>query len=237
MRLLLLALACSLSHAVEYDAVISAAHHRAERNRLTRLERWSQAKLTPVSTNNSSVDCKHFNIQNGMVGVAIAHLYINNNASQVAQANAFFVNLSACLAPGSTGPVGQPLEMSYVSRAFALFHSESPLVAQQQVAPLSSDAEKAMKEMWYRYITQFGAFGKRYTSVWDQFGSENRDTVEQTSCYLAAETLARDPAYANRTVPGNSTVAELAQHWEAFISEWLLTPNLNLNLNLILTQQ
>ena len=149
-------------------------------------------------------------------------------------ANAFLVNLSHCLGPGQTGPVGQPLEMSYVTRAFALFHSKAPQVQklvpartlnlflnlvgwqvqQGLVPPLALEAERALSEMFYRYITQFGPLDQRFPSVWHQFGSENRDTVEQTSCYLAAQTLARDPAYATKGAPGNMTVAELAEKWE-----------------------
>ena len=78
-----------------------------------------------------------------------------------------------------------------------------------------------MQAMFYRYITQFGPFGERFSSVWHQFGSENRDVVEQTSCYLASETLAGDALYADKIVPGNISVAELAKKWEGFIYEWL----------------
>ena len=217
MRFAILALAHAINTviATDYDSLITSAHSHAESNRMARLQHWSNSTLVPIPS------CQHFNIQNGAVETAIAHLYINNNASQVGAANAFLVNLSHCLASGSSGPVGQPLEMSYVTRAFALFNSNSPLVESKQVGSLTPAAESAMQAMFYRYITQFGPFGHKFKTVWDQFGSENRDAVEQTSCYHAAETLAQDPTYATKAVPGNMTVTELASSWEGFIYEWL----------------
>ena len=102
-----------------------------------------------------------------------------------------------------------------------MFNSRSKWVQTRQVAPLAQATEAAMQAMWFRYITQFGPIEKRWPSTWFQFGSENRDTVEQTSCYLAAQTLALDPAYAQRELPGNNTVAEVAAKWEAWEYKWL----------------
>ena len=152
MRFAILALAHAINTviATDYDSLITSAHSHAESNRMARLQHWSNSTLVPIPS------CQHFNIQNGAVETAIAHLYINNNASQVGAANAFLVNLSHCLASGSSGPVGQPLEMSYVTRAFALFNSNSPLVESKQVGSLTPAAESAMQAMFYRYITQLG---------------------------------------------------------------------------------
>lgn len=64
-------------------------------------------------------------------------------------------------------------------------------------------------------------------SVWTQYQSENIDTVRQTTCFLAATTLANDASYATRALPDGTLVHAAARQWEAFVSEWLKERALN----------
>ena len=203
-----------------YDARIASAHARSEQSLAAQLRTFATQEVIPITS------CARWSIQNGAVSVAIAHMFSNDDQQQVDIANAFWYNLSHCLAPGpSMGPVGQPLEMSYVSRAFALFNSRSPAAHQRahSVAVFDAKTEAAMQRMFFRYLAQFGPLEHRFPSIHHQFGSENRDTVEQTSCYLAAQYLSLDPAYSNRTLYANNTrtVTEAATLLDDFMYSWL----------------
>ena len=85
-----------------------------------------------------------------------------------------------------------------------------------------ADSEGALQAKFYTDITQFGPFGHKFRTVCDQSGSENCDAVEQTSFYLAAQALAKDPEYAGKAAPGNMTVVSLVSSWYklGFINEW-----------------
>lgn len=217
-------------HEDMYDALIASAHARSERTLAGHLHAFASQEILPISccegTRNSQNETCHWSIQNGAVSVAIAHMFSNNNPRQVAIANAFWYNLSHCLAPGlSMGPVAQPLEMSYVARAFALFNSRSPASHRRAhtVASFDERTEAAMQRMFFRYVAQFGPLEHRFPSIHYQVGSENRDTVEQTSCYLALQYLSLDPAYSNATLYANSTrtVSQAAGLLDTFMYSWL----------------
>ena len=89
-------------------------------------------------------------------------LYTNDHATRIGEARLFFEQLARCLAgPSSSAGTGQPLEMSYVTRAFAMFNSRSAWVAGKQVAALGAAAETSMQSFFYKFLAQFGPLEKR----------------------------------------------------------------------------
>ena len=201
------AAAAAAAAPADYDATIEAVHARAAQATAARLLYAYNASIVAVGSNCTSSNSswnKHGGIQGSTYSQAMVALYNNDNATRVEQARTFFEQLAECLAgPPGTTSTQQPLEMSYVTRSFALFNSRSARVASKQVASLGPSAESAMQAFFFKYLTQFGPLEKRWgntteAAIWSQFGSENRDVNEQTSCYIAAQYLALDPGYAAR---------------------------------------
>ena len=169
-----------------------------------RLRYAYNTSIVPVGDNCTSWNTEHGGIQGSTYAPALVALYTNDNATRVGEARLFFEQLARCLAgPPSSAGTAQPLEMSYVTRAFAMFNSRSPRVASKQVAALGAAAETSMQAFFYKFLTQFGPLEHRWgttmeSAIWSQFGSENRDVNEQVACYIAAQYLALDPGYASR---------------------------------------
>eukprot|EP01048_Picozoa_sp_COSAG05_P020089 COSAG05_NODE_3325_length_2149_cov_1.597073_1_plen_693_part_10 len=187
-----------------FEATIDAVHARAARATTARLRYAYNTSIVPIGDNCTSWNTEHGGIQGSTYALALAALYINGNDTRVGEAQLFFEKLARCLAgPSSSAGTAQPLEMSYVTRAYAMFNSRSSWVASGQVAALGTAAETSMQAFFYKFLTQFGPLEKRWGAtmegaIWSQFGSENRDTNEQIACYIAAQYLALDPGYASR---------------------------------------
>lgn len=206
--------------AASYDIIIADSHARAAAIFASHCQQLASQVIVPVGDNCTTFDARG-GIQLSSYGAAIATLYLHRNKTQSAAASEFFRQLALCLGPGVSGPVQQPLEMAFVARAFALFNRRSPWLQEKHFATLSSAAEAAMQAMFFRYLVQFGPIEQRFPTIWSQYGSENRDVVEQTSCFIAAQYLSLDPMYASRMLPGNRTVADVAVLWDNFLYEWL----------------
>eukprot|EP00041_Stephanoeca_diplocostata_P010718 m.170857 g.170857 ORF g.170857 m.170857 type:complete len:550 (+) comp18272_c0_seq1:84-1733(+) len=222
----------------DFDKIISSVHTRSEANRATDVKHWV---LDPSTSIND--------IQGSMLPATIAVLFCNCNATAVSEANNFleeaFANkstlwwkstFSASSAHQSPlGPIvnysfsGSPLEVAKLVRAFSMFHSQSRFVAAGLVAPLSSKAEAGLSEFFFQYLVAETMYfpHENQRSVWTQYQSENIDTVRQTSCFLAASTLATDVAYATRKLPDGTAVHRTAKLWEMFVTEWLKERALN----------
>ena len=117
-----------------------------------------------------------------------------------------------------------PLENSIVSRAMGLFNSNSRWVKQEKKWPgFTAPTQRVMLEYALQYLE--GAL-KVYGREWawphlSQHNSENVDTSRRTTCYFAAQTLALDEDYANRTLADGLTVADHYDGWESFFYVWL----------------
>lgn len=87
----------SVSKTDDYDGIITAAHNRAEANRVARIESWNAYDFTP---NQACGECTAASCENwtlcgfGGVAAAIGVMFSGRNASAMNASNAFIVNMT-----------------------------------------------------------------------------------------------------------------------------------------------
>ena len=193
----------------DYRRAIGSAHAKAAVNRANLLRSstwfWSDPSLQPNQ------------VQGPGIPRAQVILFNNNNASAIAGARLF---IEACFANHSSdwwrmsgiGPTskgsssrfsGPPLENAYSVALFTMFNSRSRWVQSGAVSSLSSKGEGGMQEFFFAYVSACALhFGDEPDGdPMSLHDSENIDSVRHTACYFGAQTLALDPAYANRSLP------------------------------------
>ena len=90
------------------------------------------------------------------------------------------------------------------------------------VATLSNETERFMQDFYFRYLCDWATALPNETewTVWAQIYSENHDSSRRVARYFAAQTLAKDPIYAQSMLPNHKTVAEECDAWEAWWYDW-----------------
>ena len=203
-----------------YAALLEAHQRRAAENRAIKVARYAASG----DINNDS-----FRIvpQGTYLPTAMAILFHNDagNTSALALANEAIINATAkfhAVDVKSKG-VALTLEQSLLSRAFAMFSSQSKWVTSGKVAALSPLAEKTLQEYYWYYLSGWSAALPHETewTVWAAEYSENHDSSRRIARYLASQTLAHDPAYAHRVLPSGKTISEERDAWELWWYTWL----------------
>lgn len=119
---------------------------------------------------------------------------------------------------------GLPLEQSFVVRGVSLFDPMSSRVLAGTVRSFSNRTTELLREFFFGVLeaqTLKYPHGGYRSTAWGMWGSENIDTSDQATIYLALDALARLPGYRNKTLPdGRAPVVHLAE-WEAFWYQWL----------------
>jgi hypothetical protein len=102
-------------------------------------------------------------------------------------------------------------------RTLCLFHAKSPHFPGR----LKPETEAAMKEALFRWVHHESRF--LLTGTDDLLllqGTENQDLIERSCCYLINTLLQDDPAFRERKLRDEHTVAEHAAAYTAFYRAW-----------------
>lgn len=117
-----------------------------------------------------------------------------------------------------------PLERSHLARAFALFDSSSRFVKANggKLPAWGPTAQTALREFFIAQ-TQANLFSINesvyLSNVRNMFGSENIDSSQQVTTYLALDVL--NQSNASLTFADGDTVSEHLSRWEAYMYRWV----------------
>ena len=157
----------------------------------------------------------------------LAALYLNEkteeaNARLLKRAQAFTTREPAAPATPATPATPAKLPWDFFSipdyvRTLCLFHAKSPHFPGR----LKPETEAAMKEALFRWVHHESRVG--LTGTDDLLlvqGTENQDLIERSCCYLINTLLQDDPAFRERKLRDEHTVAEHAAAYTAFYRAW-----------------